>query len=209
MRRRKEEYKQNNFNGNVNFTGKTQIAAGDIINNISEEKQKTANYDPEPTWRSPFTLAVLTWISTIIAIVGIFPFAKIVKSIVCFFRGMNGNTISLDMQKYSIIFIIFVFLFLIFFTLRRIAKKQTRHPLFFNFAISGYGNRLTIEKIHIEGCPQCGGKMKYYNKPVEWREILRSDGSTKREVTKRIPVLECRRNAEHWYAVDPAEDRVK
>lgn len=53
------------------------------------------------------------------------------------------------------------------------------------------------------------GKMKYYNKPVEWREILRSDGSTKREVTKRIPVLECRRNAEHWYAVDPAEDRVK
>ena len=48
MRRRKEEYKQNNFNGNVNFTGKTQIAAGDIINNISEEKQKTANYDPEP-----------------------------------------------------------------------------------------------------------------------------------------------------------------
>ena len=101
------------------------------------------------------------------------------------------------------------FLFLIFFTLRRIAKKQTRHPLFFNFAISGYGNRLTIEKIHIEGCPQCGGKMKYYNKPVEWREILRSDGSTKREVTKRIPVLECKRNAEHWYAVDPAEDRVK
>lgn len=209
MRRRKEEYKQNNFNGNVNFTGKTQIAAGDIINNISEEKQKTANYDPEPKWRSPFTLAVLTWISTIIAIVGIFPFAKIVKSIVCFFRGMNGNTISLDMQKYSIIFIIFVFLFLIFFTLRRIAKKQTRHSLFFNFAISGYGNRLTIEKIHIEGCPQCGGKMKYYNKPVEWREILRSDGSTKREVTKRIPVLECKRNAEHWYAVDPAEDRVK
>ena len=112
MRRRKEEYKQNNFNGNVNFTGKTQIAAGDIINNISEEKQKTANYDPEPKWRSPFTLAVLTWISTIIAIVGIFPFAKIVKSIVCFFRGMNGNTISLDMQKYSIIFIIFLFLFL-------------------------------------------------------------------------------------------------
>ena len=74
--RRKEEYKQNNFNGNVNFTGKIQIAAGDIINNISEEKQKTANYDPEPKWRSPFTLAVLTWISTIIAIVGIFPFAS-------------------------------------------------------------------------------------------------------------------------------------
>lgn len=209
MRRGKEEYKQNNFNGNVNFTGQTQIAAGDIINNISEERPKTANYDSEPIWRSPFTLAVLTWISTIIAIAGLFPIVKIVKSIACFFSGMNGNIISLDMQKYFIIFIIFVFLFWIFLILRRIAKKQTRHPLYFNFAISGYGNRLTIEKIHIERCPQCGGIMKYYNKPVEWREILRSDGSTKREVTKRIPVLECKRNAEHWYAVDPAEDRVK
>ena len=40
MRRRKEEYKQNNFNVNVNFTGKTQIAAGDIINNISGREAK-------------------------------------------------------------------------------------------------------------------------------------------------------------------------
>ena len=60
MRRRKEEYKQNNFNVNVNFTGKTQIAAGDIINNISEEKQKTAHYDPEPKWRSPVSYTHLT-----------------------------------------------------------------------------------------------------------------------------------------------------
>lgn len=56
---------------------------------------------------------------------------------------------------------------------------------------------------------KCGGKMKYYNKPIEWREILRSDGSIKREVTKRIPVLECKRNAEHWYSVDPAGDKIK
>ena len=210
MRRREEEYKQNNFNGNVNFTGGNLKLQQEILSIISRKRSKKRQIMIQnQNGVVHLLLAVLTWISTIIAIVGIFPFAKIVKSAVRFFRGMNGNTISLDMQKYSIIFIIFVFLFLIFFTLRRIAKKQTRHPLFFNFAISGYGNRLTIEKIHIEGCPQCGGKMKYYNKPVEWREILRSDGSTKREVTKRIPVLECKRNAEHWYAVDPAEDRVK
>lgn len=168
-----------------------------------------ANYVPEPIWSSPFTLAVLTWISTIIAILGVFPIAKIVKNIVCFLIETYGNTIKLDMQKYFIILVICVFLFLIIFTLRRIAKRQTRHPLLFNFAINGYGNRLIIGKIHIEGCPQCGGKMKYYNKPVEWREILCSDGSIKREATKRIPVLECKRNAEHWYAGDPAEDRVK
>ena len=209
MGRRKEECKQNNFNGNINFTGQTQIAAGDIINNISEEKPKTANYTPEPKWRSPFTLAVLTWISTILAIAGMFPVIKIVKSMIRFFSGVQNNTMNFDVQKYSILFVIFVFLFLIFFSFRRIAKRQTRHPLFFNFAISGYGNRLTIEKIHTEECPQCGGKMKYYNKPIEWREILRSDGSIKREVTKRIPVLECKRNAEHWYPVDPAGDKIK
>lgn len=207
--RRKEEYKQNNFNGNVNFSGQTQIAAGDIINNISQEKPMTAKYTPEPIWRSPFTLAVLTWISTIIAIVGIFPIVKIVKNIVCFFTGTYENIISLEMQKYSIIFAILAFLFLIFLGLRRIVQRQTRHPLFFNFAIRGYGGRLVLEKIHIVGCPKCGGKMKYYNKPVERREIIRSDGSIKYEVSKRIPVLECKRNAEHWYAVDPAEDWVE
>ena len=35
-----------------------------------------------------------------------------------------------------------------------------------------------------------------------------SDGKTKREVTKRIPVLECERNGKHCFEVDPAEDRV-
>ena len=37
---------------------------------------------------------------------------------------MNGNTISLDMQKYSIIFIIFVFLFLIFLHLEELLKSK-------------------------------------------------------------------------------------
>ena len=55
-----------------------------------------------------------------------------------------------------------------------------------NYAISGYDRRITLEKIHVDKCPQCGGKMKYYNKPVEWREIVRTDGSVKYEVTKKF-----------------------
>lgn len=51
--------------------------------------------------------------------------------------------------------------------------------------------------------------MKYYSKPIEWVDKYYSDGRTKREVTKRIPVLECKRNSEHWYEVDPAEDKVE
>lgn len=69
--------------------------------------------------------------------------------------------------------------------------------------------RLHIEKIHIEKCPICGGKMKYFNKPVEWIDVLNSDGKIKREVTKRVPALQCKRNSEHWYRVDPAEDKLR
>ncbi|MFR2619560.1 MAG: hypothetical protein ACLTBD_02575 [Clostridia bacterium] len=39
MRRRKEEYKQNNFNGNVNFTGKTQMQQ-EILSIISRKRSK-------------------------------------------------------------------------------------------------------------------------------------------------------------------------
>ncbi|AIQ72408.1 MULTISPECIES: hypothetical protein [Paenibacillus] len=200
---------QNNFNEKTNFNGPTQIAAGDIINNIQNTNHQEAKYTPEPTWRSPFTMAVLTWISFAIAIGGVLPIGiKIVKSGLNVFNGTLKASVGFESQTYLIIFVILIILFVVFLSLRRIAKSQTRYPLFFNFAISGYGKRLTLEKIHIDKCPQCGGKMKYYNKPVEWREVQYSDGRRKRETTKRVPALECKRNSEHCYRVDPAEDML-
>lgn len=200
---------KNNFNGMMNFNGPTQIAAGDIINNTSNPSLKKAIYTPEPIWRSPFTMAILTWISVVIGIASLFPFGKVLKSALDFFNGSIKISSDSKFQVYLIIFVILFLLFVILLCLMKIVKNQTRHPLLFNFAISGYGRRLTLEKIHIDKCPQCGGKMKYYNKPVEWREILRSDGKIIREVTKRIPVLECKRNPEHFHKVDPAEDKVE
>lgn len=200
---------QNNFNEKTNFNGPTQIAAGDIINNIPNTSHQEAKYTPELTWRSPFTLAVLTWISFAIAIGGLLPIGiKIVKSGLNVFNGTLKASVGFESQIYLIIFVILIILLMVFLSLRRIVKSQTRHPLFFDFAISGYGKRLTLEKIHIDKCPQCGGKMKYYNKPVEWREVQYSDGRRKRETTKRVPALECKRNSEHCYRVDPAEDML-
>lgn len=199
---------KNNFNGETNFNGPTQIVAGNVINNVADSYEKKANYNPEPVWRSPFTMAVLSWISVAIGILGVFPIGKILKSVVDFFKSQDITSI-LEVQPYTILFMILILLFVIFLSLRRIVKNQTRYPLLFNFAISGYGRRLTLEKIHIDKCPQCGGKMKYYNKPVEWVDKYYSDGRTKREFTKRVPVLECKRNAEHCYRVDPAEDKIK
>lgn len=198
-----------NFNGSVNFNGLSQIASRDINNyNLSDVNTK-ASYTPEPKWRSPITMAILTWISFITGVIFIFPISHLVKSV----RGLlDGNIQALSDSGIEIasFFLIGIILFLtITLSLRRITKKQTRHPLLFDYAISGANQRLTLEKIHIEKCPLCGGKMRYYNKAIELRDIVRSDGSVKREVVRRIPALECKRNTDHWYKVDPAEDKVQ
>lgn len=201
---------ENNFNDAMNFYGTTQIATGDIINNNNSDSSTIkATYTPEPKWRSPFTLAVLTWISFIIAVLGIFPLGKLVVNVWKLFKGNIQAIVDFATQTYLIILTILIFLFILFFSLRRIVKKQIRVPLILNYAINGFGGCIVLEKIHIAKCPICGGKMKYYNKPVEWREVMHSDGSIKREVIRKIPALECKRNHEHFFGVDPAEDKIK
>ncbi|MBE5833986.1 MAG: hypothetical protein E7309_05060 [Butyrivibrio sp.] len=209
MDNKKENSNQNNFNGITNFNGSVQFAVGNIYNGTRLEEEKNANYTPEPLWRSPFTLAVLTWISVFIGIIGVIPIGKIIKNALNVLNGNFQVDANLDVQRYLLFFAGVVILFVLVISLRRIAKKEIRIPLILNLAINGYGKRITIEKIQAGKCPKCGGEMKYYNKPVEWRDIIYSDGRIKREITKRIPVLECKRNKEHFYLVDPAESKIQ
>lgn len=97
---------------------------------------------------------------------------------------------------------------IIIFYLRSITSKETRQPLMFNYALSGIGNRLSIEKVEVAACPICNGKMKYYNKPIAWDRVIDPNGKEKRIVTERVPALECKRNSKHWFEVDPAEDKI-
>lgn len=197
-------------NENNSFGNGTQIA--DVIfNNYAkqEEQQDRALYEPEPVWRSPFTLAVLTWMSCIVGILSLLPLRKMIRSVINLFNGSLETFNTNNIQINSLAFVVLFLLLMITLAVRRIANLQTRHPLICNFAINGYGKRIAIEKIHIEKCPKCGGKMKYYNKPIDWTDKIYSDGKIKREVTKRIPVLECKRNSNHYYVVDYAEDRVQ
>lgn len=91
-----------------------------------------------------------------------------------------------------------------------IAYYKKRNKTFANISLcnkrSWSGGKLTVEKIHIGNCPVCGGKMKYINKPIE---CIYNYGSTKREITKRQPALQCKRNPKHWYEVDLAEDKLR
>lgn len=73
-------------------------------------------------------------------------------------------------------------------------------PLMRGIAIDGRGQRIVFNRVHADSCPKCGGKMKYYNKPIDWK--------AKGEVIRRVPALECKRNPDHWFEVDIAEARV-
>lgn len=214
MKNKNGNNNQNNFNGTTNFNGDTQVAGGDITNNNyvtekeTEKETEKATYSTEPKWRSPFTLGILTWISVILGVLSLIPFTGIIKALLNMFKGNfdpgQNNFISIN----SIVFAVLLIITMSFFALRRITKKQIRKPIFLNYAISGYGERITIEKVNANKCPICGGKMRYYNKPTEWIDRTYSDGKTKREVTQRKPVLECKRNHEHFYYVDPAETKI-
>ena len=195
----------NNISGNI-FNGPTNIVAG---NNYSKEAEedKVASYIPEPVWRSSITMATLSWVEFIISLIGLFPMYKMFEPVINLITNKN---IKVDLNNiYVIISAVIFILFVLVFYLRSITKKETRHPLFFNYAISGFGRKITIEKIYIDKCPKCGGTMKYFNKAVEWRDTTYSDGKTKREVTKKVPALQCKRNSDHWYEVDPAADKIK
>lgn len=102
----------------------------------------------------------------------------------------------------------FCLLLLIFLTvmqLRRPAKNELRRPLFLGWALSGSGQRITLEEIHAGNCPLCQGKMRYYSKPTHWIDRTDQNRIRHREVTERVPALECKRNPKHWFEVDPAE----
>ena len=208
MRDRYEQSNTNNISGNV-FNAPININSVNDGTFRETEKEKKATYTSEPIWRSPITLALLTWISVIIALIEIFPFYKIIEPVLKFFTKGEIQKDFGNNYIYTMIFIILLLLLISIISLSSITKREIRCPLLFNYAINGYGRKITIEKIHVNNCPKCGGKMKYYSKPVEWIDKLYSDGKIKREIIKRVPALQCKRNLEHWYEVDPAESKLK
>lgn len=61
----------------------TQIGGNDNTILTGEyDSEPKATYDITPIWRSPFTLAVLTWLSAIFGILSLIPFWSLLKSAV-------------------------------------------------------------------------------------------------------------------------------
>ena len=196
----------NSFNNWKNKAGR------DVNIQINQDPpEKVATYEPEPIWRSPITMAVLSWIGFFASIGSLLPLYNFFEPFVKWAKNsFNGNIPNVQgKQIYLFIFLgLFIFSGIIF-SLRKITKNQTRYPLKFNYAISGEKKRLNIEKLHIESCPKCGGKLKYYNKPYEWLDYYDENGNfKKRKITKKVPALECKRNSNHFWYVDPAGTKI-
>ena len=69
---KKIEYSQDKIIENNSFGNGAQIADVIVNNSVKQEEQQDKDlYKPKPIWRSPFTLAVLTWMSCIIGILSL------------------------------------------------------------------------------------------------------------------------------------------
>lgn len=180
-------------------------AGGDIIVGPATPEPPIATYEPVPLWRSPLTLAWLSWIGLLLGIAGVIPFWKLVEPIVKLVSGSSADQPGLSQVIWGAVLVVVIFLLILTLSLRRTAKTETRRPLMFGLAISGHGRRITFERIRAEKCPKCGGSVRYYDKPTQWINHREANGRRWREVTERVPALECRRNQKHWFEVDPAE----
>ncbi len=200
--------------GNVVDTGGGSIKGGvyqaghDVVVNppTAPSMPSVPTYDPVPKWRSPFTQAVLTWISVGLGILSLLPLWQIFKPLVDLVK--DGSLLSVGASQFVWVCVFFgiAVLFVVAISLRRITATRIRRPLAFGWALSGTGGRLTVEQVRVSPCPICRGKLKYYTKPLEWIDSTDANGHRHREITDSAPALECKRNPKHWWPVDPAED---
>ena len=192
-----------------NIEGPVIQAGRDVVYNSETLAPPKASYDAVPKWRSPFTQAVLSWVGVVLGIFGIVPIWKIFEPFLDVFRGKYAvPLVGTYFFLWIVSLVVTVSMFSLVRSLRGLTKREVRRPLGLGWAISGYNHRITLEKIEVSRCPICNGKMKYYMKPIKWIDWIKKNGSRWREITERTSALECKRNSEHWFKVDPAEDKV-
>jgi hypothetical protein len=177
------------------------IQAGRDVHFTNHAEEETATYEPKWSWKSPLTLAVLTWISVVLGIFSLISGWQGISSLVTSFKsGLTGQPPS---YGWLITFAVTVVALILFIELRRITKHRTQHFSAWSFlpSVTGWGGKIGLAKLQGK-CPKCDGDLRFYNKPTEWVTDYQS-GRTK--VTKRTAAAECNRNSDHWWTVDRAD----
>lgn len=196
--------------GGGDINGSVYQAGRDVVVNHAPNVSPPAQYKPEPLWRSPVTQGALTWAGVLLGIVSLFPTWEFSQALCGLVRAIFAPSAERVEQygrnmvlSFCPLAIILLLLLLVWF-LRRLAKRQLRVPLRWNFALSGAGRRITLEKIRAN-CPDCGGEMRYYNKETRGYDYRDEKGVRRHKVLERRPHLECKRNSDHCFRVDSAE----
>lgn len=163
---------------------------------VPSSASTTPQYDVKWSWRSPLTLAALTWISVLLGILSLGSGYKVFEPLIsAFVKGAGLEGMS-EMQPVWIFVLLGLFLvFAVAMTLRRIAKNETQHLSRFGFlpAITGWGRRIGLARLR--GKCQCGGRLRFYSKAVAWSQPDPQTG--KQRVTDRDLTAECVRDPKH------------
>lgn len=173
---------------------------------------KSPEYQTKWSWQSPFTQASLAWISAIVGLLALAQGYGFVAPLVSGPQDYLAN--SQGGISWNFILLIGMLatgtVFAIAMSMRSIVKNRLR-----KFANS----RLLPAALSLDGkfalayfqgkCSICGGRLRFYNKPIAWRDVTKPNGDTKRVVAEREMAAECVRNQKrHWWYVDSAEERV-
>lgn len=156
----------------------------------------TPEYDLKWSWRSPLTLAALNWVSVILGVLSLGSVYKVFEPLVSALTSGEGlagvGTIEL---VWVFVLIGLILLFAIAMSLRRIARNETQHlsPLSALPAITGWGGRIGLARLR--GKCTCGGRLRFYNKPVGYSSPHPQTG--KQVVTEREKTAECVRDPKH------------
>lgn len=149
------------------------------------------------SWRSPVTMATLTWTSVGLGIIGILAGWKGLRSLFQFGTGAAGSGTP---PTWTLVMMLFAFLAVaVVLALRKLIKtgNQWFSPISWLPSITGWGGHLGLAR-HEGVCTLCGGRLRFYDKPVRWNRYPNG----RREVTERTMAAECTRNPDHWWHVD-------
>lgn len=189
-----------NISGNSGVSGAIYQAGGDIHVVGGSPAEPTAEYQAKWSWRSPLTLAVLTWVSVALGLLGVAAGWQGLYPMVNFFRG---STTEQPPVAWLYAFMGVMLVLLLSLWLRGVAKQRTQHLPSVSWlpALTGWGGRIGLAKL--EGsCPRDGAALRFYDKPIEW---VKDPTTGRQKTTRRQMAAECSRNPDHWWRVDKAD----
>lgn len=154
-------------------------------------------YETKWSWKSPLTLAALTWMSVVLSLLGLIAAYQGLTPTVDLVTGVGalGSPPGSPPVWWLLGFVLIVAVLLAVLWLRPVAENRTQHlgPSSLLPALTGWGGRIGLARF--KGRCACGGRLRFYKKPVRWVENLNT-GKLLR-VTQRRMVAECARDPEH------------